>query len=100
MQTATMIRTKPHVSRKVSVSLNTVMPKKMAVAGSKAPSMAVEVEPMCWIAMVVVSNDIAVGSRPKANKFPQRNHLSAGGDILPPSIILRTAKRLHQNKRT
>ena len=48
-----MMSASPMESRRVSVSPKTVMPKKMAVAGSRAPSMAVGVEPMRWMAAVV-----------------------------------------------
>ena len=100
IHTAIIIKTKPQVSRMVSVSLNTVIPKKMAVAGSKAPRIAVGVDPISWMAMVVVSKDIAVGNKPKAHRFPHKYHLSAGGVWMPPSNKLRIANKLHPKSST
>ena len=72
----------------------------MAVAGSNAPSIAVGVEPMSWMAMVVVSNDIAVGNKPKANRLPHKYHFSVGGVWMPSSVKHRTAKRNHPKSNT
>ena len=46
--------------------LQVFWPKKTAVTGSSAPSMAVGVEPMQWIACVVQSSETAVGSAARA----------------------------------
>ena len=50
--TARIIITIPHTILGVSASPNTVTPKKTAVTGSSAPSIAVGVEPMYCMAPV------------------------------------------------
>lgn len=44
--TAVIINASPRLSRRVSLSPNTVIPNRMAVTGSRAPRMAVGVEPI------------------------------------------------------
>ena len=61
--TATIIKIRPIDSRSVNVSPNTVIPKKMAVTGSRAPNIAVGVVAMYWIVPVVLTKEIAVGMR-------------------------------------
>lgn len=45
----------------MSCSWNITTPKNIAVSGSKAPNIAVVVEPISFIATVIVSSDIIVG---------------------------------------
>lgn len=52
----------PRVILKVKCSLKNKIPKKIAVRGSKAPRIAVVVEPISLIAIVIVSRDIIVGN--------------------------------------
>ena len=53
--TAPMMSAMPRQMRGVSRSPNTVTPNSTAVSGSRAPRMAVGVEPMHWMAAVVQS---------------------------------------------
>ena len=68
--TARIIITIPHTILGVSASPNTVTPKKTAVTGSSAPSIAVGVEPMYCMALVVQRNDMAVGKTASASRLP------------------------------
>lgn len=81
--TAKIISKNPITTRTVNTSPKTVTPKNTAVTGSNAPRMAVGVEPIYCMAPVVQSRDMAVGIKARANKFPQRYHLSAGGSCMP-----------------
>ena len=74
--TAKIISTIPRHSLGVSCSPKMVTPKKTAVTGSKAPSMAVGVEPMYWMACVVQRKEIAVENTANANRLPHKYHLS------------------------
>ena len=56
------ININPRVILKVKCSLKNKIPKKIAVRGSKAPRIAVVVEPISLIAIVIVSRDIIVGN--------------------------------------
>ena len=69
----------------VRVSPKIITPKKTAVTGSKAPRIAVGVEPMYWMALVVHKNEIAVGKTASASKFPHRYHLSGTWTAMPKS---------------
>ena len=60
--TARIIITIPQLSLGVSDSPKMVTPKNTAVRGSRAPRIAVGVEPIYWIACVVQRNDMAVGN--------------------------------------
>ena len=70
MVTATIMSIRPMVLRMVSCSPKTVTPKNTAVTGSKAPRMAVGVEPIYCMAPVVQSRDIAVGITANAMRLP------------------------------
>ena len=72
--TAMIISVNPMLSLNVSVSPNTVIPKKIAVTGSNAPSMAVGVDPMYWMAPVVHTKEIAVGKTANAKRLPHKYH--------------------------
>ena len=51
----------PRIMRGVSCSPKISTPKNKAVTGSKAPRIAVGVEPMYCMAFVIVTNEITVG---------------------------------------
>ncbi len=68
--TAIIMRDSPLVSRMVTVSPKTVMPKKMAVTGSREPRIAVGVEPMYCMALLVQKKDMAVGKMARASRLP------------------------------
>ena len=70
--TARMIRMIPQHNRNVSDSPKTVTPKNTAVNGSKAPRIAVGVEPIYWTASVVQRKEIAVGNMAKAIRLPHK----------------------------
>lgn len=55
----------PDARRAVSSSPKTVIPTNAAVTGSKAPMMAVGVEPMHCIDMAMNTSDMTVGTSPK-----------------------------------
>lgn len=68
--TAAIIRNIPHSSLSVRDSPKIVTPKNTAVKGSRAPRMAVGVEPIYWMAWVVHRKEMAVGKTAKAIRFP------------------------------
>ncbi len=70
--TAKMIMIMPQHNRSVNDSPKTVTPKNTAVNGSKAPRIAVGVEPMYWTASVVQRKEMAVGNMAKAIRFPHK----------------------------
>lgn len=70
--TARMIRMIPQHNRNVNDSPKTVTPKNTAVNGSKAPRIAVGVEPIYWTASVVQRKEIAVGNMAKAIRLPHK----------------------------
>ena len=74
--TAVIINARPRLSRRVSLSPNTVIPNRIAVTGSRAPRMAVGVEPIYWMAPVVQRNEMAVGNTARAIRLPHRYHFS------------------------
>ena len=74
--TAAIINTMPAKSRGVMTSWKMVTPKMSAVTGSKAPSMAVGVAPINFMADVVQSSDTAVGNRASRNRYIHIYHLS------------------------
>ena len=84
MLTAPMMSTKPRQMRGVSCSSKIVTPKNTAVRGSKAPRMAVGVEPIHWMAPVVQRREMAVGKRLSANALPHNHHWE--GTCMLPSI--------------
>ena len=90
--------TNPMLSRRVSISPNTVTPKNMAVTGSSAPRMAVGVEPIYWMALVVHRNDTAVGKTARASKFPHKYHWSGTHKL--PDIPRRTTNSDNPNNST
>ena len=55
------IKITPIIILKVNCSWKNNTPKNIAVKGSKAPKRAVVVEPMIFIAIVIVSREIIVG---------------------------------------
>ena len=65
-----MINTIPQHNLGVRLSPKIVTPKNTAVTGSKAPRIAVGVEPMYCTACVVQRKDIAVGKIANAIRFP------------------------------
>ena len=70
--TAAIIITNPDISRTESVSPNTPTPTITAVTGSKAPKIAVGVEPIYWTALVVHKKEMAVGKRASPNMFAHK----------------------------
>lgn len=66
----------PVVFLKVKCSENNKIPKKIAVNGSSAPKIAVFVEPINFMASVIVSNEIIVGITAKHNTNIHKNGLS------------------------
>ena len=74
--TARMIRMIPQHNRNVNDSPKTVTPKNTAVNGSKAPRIAVGVEPIYWMAPVVQRKDMAVGKTANASRLAHRYHWS------------------------
>ena len=68
--TARIIINIPQLNRSVRDSPKTTTPKKTAVKGSKAPKIAVGVEPIYCMAWVVQRNEIAVGKIAKAIRLP------------------------------
>ena len=74
--TARMIRMIPQHNRNVNDSPKTVTPKNTAVNGSKAPRIAVGVEPIYWMAPVVQRKDMAVGKTASASRLAHRYHWS------------------------
>lgn len=73
--TETIISTKPAISLPPSVSPNIVIPKNTAVSGSRAPRIAVAVEPMYTIAFVAQYIESTVGNNAKAKISSHRYHL-------------------------
>lgn len=65
--TAEDIKMMPIASRGVNDSPKTVMPIITAVSGSKAPIMAVGVEPMCFTAITINTNEMTVGTNASIN---------------------------------
>ena len=63
ISTAVRIMMIPATVMAVSCSLNTTMPMASPVSGSRAPRMAVAVDPMLCIATAMVSIDNMVGNR-------------------------------------
>ena len=74
--TARIINTIPQHNLGVRLSPKIVTPKNTAVTGSKAPRMAVGVEPIYCTACVVQRKDMAVGKIANAIRFPHKYHLS------------------------
>jgi hypothetical protein len=68
--TATIINTTPRQSLGVRISPKPVTPIIIAVTDSNAPSMAVGVDPIYYIALVVHKKDKAVGKKPEQRDFP------------------------------
>lgn len=87
MVTETMIMTIPVASFGVNASPKIVTPKMTAVTGSKAPRIAVGVEPIYWMALVVDTKDMAVGKRANATILPHRNHLEGTISWFPARIM-------------
>ena len=56
----------PNARRNVNISPKTVIPTNAAVTGSKAPMMAVGVDPMHCIDIAMNTSDITVGTSPKS----------------------------------
>ena len=83
--TARIIISIPRLNIGVKISPKTVTPKKKAVRGYKAPSIAVGVEPIYCTAWVVQRKDIAVGKIARAIRFPQRYHVSTTNRLFPKS---------------
>ena len=61
-KTPIKIKITPLAILTVICSWKNIIPKKIAVNGSKAPSIAVVVEPINFIEIVIVSSDIIVGN--------------------------------------
>ena len=80
-----MINTIPQHNLGVRLSPKIVTPKNTAVTGSKAPRIAVGVEPMYCTACVVQRKDIAVGKIANAIRFPHKYHLSTTFRLCPKS---------------
>ena len=64
-KTPIKIKITPLAILTVICSWKNIIPKKIAVNGSKAPSIAVVVEPINFIEIVIVSSDIIVGNNAK-----------------------------------
>ena len=60
----------------VNCSWKNKIPKNIAVNGSNAPKIAVLVEPMSWIAIVIVSKEIIVGNN--ANPIANSHDVACG----------------------
>ena len=75
MITPKRIKDTPLTIRSVKCSLKKINPKNIAVIGSKAPSMAVFVEPINFIAMFIVSIEIIVGKIAKPKTHNHKNGL-------------------------
>ena len=95
--TAKIIITIPQLSLGVSDSPKMVTPKNTAVRGSRAPRMAVGVEPIYWIACVVQRNDMAVGNIANAIRLPQRYEVLTMGRLFLKSISNRKRVRPKSN---
>ena len=95
--TARIINTIPQHNLGVKDSPKTVTPKNTAVTGSKAPRMAVGVEPMYWIACVVHRNDMAVGKTASAIRFPHKYHLSTTCRLWPKSTRTKNSDKPKSN---
>ena len=93
-----MISVSPKPSRGVMLSPKTSTPMQTAVTGSKAPRMAVGVEPMYWMALVVHRNEMAVGNTASPKRQPHRYQRS--GTLQPPPISRRTTNKRMPNSRT
>ena len=81
--TARIIINIPQLNRSVRDSPKTTTPKKTAVKGSKAPKIAVGVEPIYCMAWVVQRNEIAVGKIAKAIRLPHKYQVSATRRLWP-----------------
>lgn len=83
--TATIIKTRPDISRRLNVSSKTNMPMSTAVTGSNAPKIAVGVDPMYWMALVVQRNEMAVGKSAKPKTSAHKCQCSGHTTALPQS---------------
>ena len=82
-----MTRTMPRIILGVMTSPNTEIPINKAVKGSKAPRMAVGMEPIYWIALVVHTKEIAVGKIASPSRLSQTYHLLTKINLVPqPSV--------------
>ena len=82
--TATRIRTTPSRMRGVSCSPKTSTPKKSAVTGSRAPRMAVGVEPMRRMAPAIVTSETIVGKRASEMALIHSSGVGTGCRSTPP----------------
>ena len=98
--TEVMTRISPNNMRVVTTSLNTTMPKKTAVTGSKTPNIAVGVEPIYWMASVVQIKEMTVGNTDSAMMFAQSHHFSAGGVVSTPLAKARIANIIQPMAKT
>ena len=71
--TPNKIKITPHKILNVNCSLKNKTPTTIAVKGSKAPRIAVEVEPINLIAIVIVSIEIIVGNIDNPNVHIHKN---------------------------
>ena len=95
--TAVSIITTPNMMRPVSCSPNTTTPQNKAVTGSSAPKMAVGVEPIRWMASVIVTNEMMVGN--KANDTALAHSQGDGTACRSVQKCRRTMKSDEPNKR-
>ena len=96
--TARIIINIPQLNRSVRDSPKTTTPKKTAVKGSKAPKIAVGVEPIYCMAWVVQRNEIAVGKIAKAIRLPYKYQVSATRRLWPKST--RTKNKTNPKSKT
>ena len=68
--TAPRIKMIPAIRRVVSVSPKTVTPMATAVTGSKAPKIAVGVEPIIFTAFTIKISESTVGTKPSIKPQP------------------------------
>lgn len=95
--TARIINTIPQHNLGVRLSPKIVTPKNTAVTGSKAPRMAVGVEPIYCTACVVQRKDMAVGKIANAIRFPHKYHLSTTCRLCPKSTRTKKSDRPKSN---
>ena len=95
--TARIINTIPQHNLGVRLSPKIVTPKNTAVTGSKAPRMAVGVEPIYCTACVVQRKDMAVGKIANAIRFPHKYHLSTTCRLCPKSTRTKKSDKPKSN---
>lgn len=96
--TPVIISKSPVNMRDVNCSPNITTPKKTAVTGSRAPKIAVDVDPIYCMARVVHKSDTAVGNTANATTFSQCQ--TDEGYFNPPLKGTYTAKSIQPKRST